>query len=162
MTLRFGVTAGTALQTLVQQGITIPDKPSYDIPHMPVDLTEVGDEDLMTLYSQYTAYADFITVQVSCAQIDERVMEKNLSALENSKMSQVESTGTKAPVAFARAQVAADPQILSLKQALEDNHAYRKLIEALMANVERGSNLISRELTRRTSNTSRRTNRWSA
>ena len=161
MSLRYGAVSGSALTALKEQGITISDKPDYDIPHLPHDLTEVGDEDLMVLYSEFTAYADFITVQVSCAQVDERVVEKNLSSLENGKMLQSEGT-SKNPVTFARAQVAADPEVIALKKSLEEIHAYRKLIEAMMANVERGSALISRELTRRTASVARRSSRWSA
>ena len=161
MSLRYGPVAKTALDALTSQGLETPAKPGYAIPALPHDLTEVGDEDLMVLYSELTAYADFIAVQVSCAQIDERSLEKKLSSLENHKML---TSGGKSEnrVTFARAQVAVDPEVVEIKQRLEETYAYRKLIEAMADNIERDTSLVSRELTRRTSSAGRRSTRWSA
>lgn len=161
MSLVFGDVSGSALQTLAAQGLTAPEKPEYTIPSLPHDLTNLGDEDLMVLYSELTAYADFISVQVSCSQVDERVLEKRLSATESHKMLQ---SGGKSEnrVTFARAQVAIDPEVVAMKTRLEEVHAYRKLIESMASNIERDSALVSRELTRRTSTVNRRSNRWSA
>lgn len=161
MSLRYGPVAKTAIDALSGQGITTPNKPDYAIPSLPHDLTDIGDEDLMVLYSELTAYADFVAVQVSCAQIDERSLEKKLSSLENIKML---SSGGKSEnrVTFARAQVAVDPEVVEIKQRLDETYAYRKLIEAMAGNIERDTSLVSRELTRRTSSASRRSTRWSA
>ena len=162
MSLRFGPTSKTALDTLKEQGLVPPDKPTYDMPSLPHELTSVNDDDLMVLYAELTAYADFVAVQVSCAQVDERALEKMLSSVENKKM--LASDGkTENRVTFARAQVAADPEVIAIKDRLEETHAYRKLIEVLMSNIERDTGLISREITRRTaSGGSHRSNRWSA
>ena len=66
-------------------------------------------------------------------------------------------------VTYARAQVAADPRIVALKDVVEEAYAYRKLVESLAANVERDASLVSRELTRRTSSRNRTSpSRWSA
>jgi len=166
MTLRTGDSSGAAISELLMQGIIPASKPNYDAPALPRDLTQVGDEELMVLYSELTAYADFVSVQVSCAQVDERYIEKKLSSAENIKMLQVKSAGidskSESRVTFARAQVAIDPMIVDYKQELEQSYAYRKLIEAIASNLERDSSLVSRELTRRTATTGRRSNRWSA
>lgn len=161
MSLISGPQSGNALGILKRQGIRINDKPDYDIPLLPQDLTAVGDEDLMVLYGKLIAYADFISVQVSCAQIDERDMEKRLSIMEAKKML---ASGGKSEnrVTFARAQVATDPEVLKVKDQIEEAHAYRKLIETMSSNIERDSALVSRELTRRTSTTNRRSTRWTA
>lgn len=161
MTLRYGNVSGSALDALRAQGLGAPVRPEYEIPRLPHELTEVIDEDLMVLYSELTAYADFVAVQVSCAQIDERALEKSLSALENRKMLRSEGKSENR-VTFARAQVAVDPEVVDLKQRLEEAYAYRKLIEAMAANIERDTALVSRELTRRTSTANRRSTRWSA
>jgi hypothetical protein len=153
--------SSSALDAIKGQGINVPNKPDYTIPSLPVDLTEVGDEDLMVLYGKLTAYADFITVQVSCAQIDERAMERRLANMEATKM--LGSSGkSENRVTFARAQVATDPEVLTAKTDIEEIHAYRKLVEALANNIERDAALVSRELTRRTSTVNRRSARWSA
>jgi hypothetical protein len=144
-----------AVSALESQGIKVPAKPLYDIPSLPADITDLGDEALMVLYSKLTAYADFIAVQVSCSQVDERSYEKRLSILEQTKM--LRGTGkSENRVTFARAEVATDPDVLALKESVEELHAYRKLIEAMANNIERDTALVSRELTRRTSNTTRR------
>lgn len=161
MALVTGPMSLDALSSLEQQGLAAPEKPNYDIPKLPSDLTELGDEDLMVLYSKLTAYADFVAVQVSCAHVDERFGEKRLAALEASKMLKGDNPSDN-KVTFARAQVAIDPEVVALKEQLEKLYAYRKLIEALNNNIERDSALVSRELTRRTSNSNRRSNRWSA
>lgn len=161
MTLRYGPLTATALNALAAQGLQTSPKPDYSIPFLPQDLTELGDEDLMVLYSKFTAYADFISVQVSCAQVDERGLEKRLSSVENNKMLRSEGKSENR-VTFARAQVAIDPEVVAIKEELEQAYAYRKLIEAMAQNIERDYGLISRELTRRTNTTARRSSRWSA
>lgn len=163
MTLKHDTLAGQALKDLKDQGIQIPEKPGYDIPRLPVELTDMGDTDLMEMYSRLTAYADFIAVQVSCAVIDERQAEKRLQSAEQRAMVE-HSTGGKSEsrVTFARAQTALDPKVRELKGELDHAYAYRKLIEAMAGNIERDTFLVSRELTRRTSDVNRRSNRWGA
>lgn len=158
MSLIFGPVTATAMDALNLQGLVTAPKPQYACPSLPRDLTAVGDENLMVLYSELTAYADFISIQVSCAQVDERVIEKNLSSLELRKMLGSEGKSENR-VTFARAQVSIDPDVVALKNTLEEIHAYRKLIEAMRDNIERDSSLVSRELTRRTSGAAR-SSRW--
>lgn len=161
MNLRMDNASRTAMDALVSQGIREPQKPGYDLPELPRDLTSVGDEELMVLYSEYTAYSDFVGVQVSCAQVDERSLEKRISSLEGMKMLAGKDSGkAEKLVTYAKAAVAQDPQVVALKEELEVAYAYRKLIESLSNNLDRDSNLISRELTRRTSFNNRKSNRW--
>lgn len=150
MSLKHGSLAGSALDSLRKQGLFVPEKPEYDIPSLPVELTDLGDEALMELYSQLTAYADFISVQVSCAIIDERQVEKALSSKTDRMMLSASGSGEKR-VTFARAEIAADEAVQALKQEVDVIYAYRKLIESLAGNIERDTFLVSRELTRRTS-----------
>lgn len=161
MSLITGAQSEDALDLLRSQGLKVHDKPPYDIPVIPTDLTETADEDLMVLFSKLTAYADFISVQVSCAQVDERSLEKRLSSMESIKML---TSGGKSEnrVTFARAQVATDPEVIEVKDDIERAYAYRKLIESMASNIERDAALVSRELTRRTSTVNRRSGRWSA
>ena len=161
MTLITGPASKGALRKLTSQGMSVSAKPDYDVPMLPSELTDLGDEDLMGLYSKLTAYADFIAVQVSCAQVDERALEKKLSSMESEKMLRIGGK-TDNRVTFARAQVANDPEVVDLKEEIEEVHAYRKLIESMAGNVERDSHLVSRELTRRTSSHARASSRWSA
>lgn len=161
MTLRLGPISQKAVQTLTQQGLSLSPQPEIEMPVLPADLTAIDDEDLMVLYSLLTAWSDYISTQVSCAQVDERAAERRLSHAENLLMISSGANGDR--VTYARAQVAADPSIIALKDSVEESHAYRKLVESLAVNVERDAALVSRELTRRTSSRSRSSSsRWSA
>lgn len=161
MSLRMGPVSASAVDQLASQGLAMYPKPNLEIPVLPADLTSVDDEDLMVLYSLLTSWSDFVSTQVSCAQVDERAVEKKLAHSENLLMIAAGDKGDR--VTYARAQVAADPTIIALKQEVEDVHAYRKLVEVLAANIERDAALVSRELTRRTSSRNRTSSsRWSA
>lgn len=161
MSIRLGAASGWAAESLAKQGLHLWEQPETEIPVLPSDLTALDDEDLMVLYSLLTAWSDFISTQVSCAQIDERAAERRLSQEENLLMIASGANGDR--VTYARAQVAADPRIVALKDVVEEAYAYRKLVESLAANVERDASLVSRELTRRTSSRNRTSpSRWSA
>lgn len=159
--MKLGPSSQRAYNELLSQGLSLHPQPETEIPVLPPDLTAIDDEDLMILYSLLTAWSDFVSAQVSCAQVDERAAEKKLSHSENLLMIASGDRGDR--VTFARAQVAADPKISALKEEIEHLHAYRKLVETLSTNIERDANLVSRELTRRTSARSRTSpSRWSA
>lgn len=161
MTLKLGGTSQRAYNELMTQGLSLHPQPETEIPILPPDLTAIDDEDLMVLYSLLTAWSDFVSAQVSCAQLDERAAEKKLAHSENLLMIASGDRGDR--VTYARAQVAAEPTIVALKEEIENLHAYRKLVETLSMNIERDASLVSRELTRRTSSRSRTSpSRWSA
>jgi len=161
VSLKLGAASKRAHDELLQQGLSLHSQPQSQIPALPADLTAIDDEDLMILYSSLTAWSDFVSAQVSCAQVDERAAEKKLSHSENLLMIASGDRGDR--VTYARAQVAADPTIVALKEEIEHLHASRKLVETLSENIERDAALVSRELTRRTASRSRTsTSRWSA
>ena len=153
--------AGGALASLKEQGIAVPDKAEYYIPRLPVVVTVLGDADLMELYSKLTAYADFVSVQVSCAIIDERQSEKRLQGKVDQMMLLYAGGGKgEQRVTYARAQIAADDVVVGLKSTADTTYAYRKLIESMAGNIERDTFLVSRELTRRTSGIATRRTGW--
>lgn len=161
VTFRSGPTASSTLSILLEQGLPVPRKPIEEIPTLPSDLTVLSDEDLMILYTHLTAWSDYVSTQVSIAQIDEREISNELDRAENRMMILSSANGDR--VTYARAQVAADPTIVGIKKRVDEAYAYRKLVESLAANVERDAALVSRELTRRTSSRSRTSpSRWSA
>ena len=152
-----------AIRQAMRQGMPVWDRPEYEFPRVPSDLTAVDDEDLMLLYSVLTAWADFASTQVSCAQVDERAASNELSQKESMLMAALKGNGAaKDRVTYTKAQVAADDSIAALKAEVEERHAYRKVVESLLNNIERDSALVSRELTRRTASRNRTpTSRWS-
>lgn len=161
MSLRLGVASRGAVDALSAQGLPLYPQPEVEMPYLPADLTSVDDEGLMQLYSLLTAWSDFVSAQVAAAQVDERSAERRLTHTENVLMASSGDRGDR--VTFARAQIAIDPTIVAMKEKVEEQHAYRKMVETLAQNLERDSSLVSRELTRRTAARSRTSpSRWSA
>jgi hypothetical protein len=151
VSLRLHDESEKALAELKKQGIDLPDKPEIRIPSIPEDITDLSDNELMDLFTEMTAWSDFIAAQVACASIDERAAARTLEYAEATAMLTTVTGKTSDRVAFAKAARMADPDVRELTEDLDAKHAYRKLVEVLAGNLDRDVNLVSRELTRRTS-----------
>lgn len=138
-----------SINLLRKQGFEIAEQVNLEIPSLPADITEPGDEELMMLYSKFTQYYDLLCTQVACAQIDERDSEKQM-AMEESRLMLVNPSTKAERVAILKAQVYSDPIMVNLSEKHTALYNYRKLIEMMASNAERDTQLISRELTRRT------------
>lgn len=147
--LRISENGSKALQTLRMQGLPVAMEVDIEIPVLPHDVTELGDEELMLLYSKFTQYYDLLCTQVACAQIDERDAEKRIAMEEAKAMLATPSTKAER-VAILKAQATVDPEIVKLTEAHMALYNYRKLVEMMAGNAERDTQLLSRELTRRT------------
>lgn len=140
------------IDQLAKQGLVIQKHVELDMPTLPPDISAIGDEDLMSLFSKLSAFSNFLEAQLACAQIDERRAEKELETTENLALLDANTSKTaKDTVTLLKAKVASDPQIKKLTEAYEAKYAYRKLIEVMCDNTGRDTVLVSRELTRRTS-----------
>lgn len=158
--LKVGKASREAIDRLSLQGLNLPVSPRGSIPRLPEDITSLGDSDLMDMFVLFTTWSDFIGVQVACAQVDEKASQRALDLAEVSSYARSANNGGR--VTDNKAKAASDPQVISANTDLEEKYAYRKLIEALQASVERDSALISREITRRTSTSSNRRDRYTA
>lgn len=138
--------AEATLATLASQGFTVPTSITIDIPSLPPDITEVDDEELMELFTRLTAYLDFLSTQVSVAQIAERSAER---AVELATANAMASQG-KGLASVIKATALSDPTVKNLAYEHEVKYNYKKIIETMASNIERDMNLVSRELTRRT------------
>ena len=147
--LRISENGNKALQTLRMQGLPVAMEVDIEVPTLPHDVTELGDEELMLLYSKFTQYYDLLCTQVACAQIDERDAEKRIAMEEAKAMLATPSTKAER-VAILKAQATVDPEIVKLTEAHMALYNYRKLVEMMAGNAERDTQLLSRELTRRT------------
>lgn len=139
--------SGAADHLQFTQGIKLPSHPSFEAPNIPPDISDISDEELMELYSQFVTYLNYITIQLATAEIDERMCEKRLARLQATKM----GTVTEKTVSAAKARVASDPEVVVVLEELDQLYAYRKLVEGVHQNLDRNVSLASRELTRRTS-----------
>lgn len=145
--LRVSEMAAKTMEELANQGIVIGRSIDMTAPQLPADITTLDDEELMLLFTELTSYLDFISFQVSLAQIDERDAERKLDIA----VAGATARQPKALAAVIKAAALADPEVIDLSNDHGVKYNYRKLIEVMANNLERDMNLVSRELTRRTS-----------
>ena len=155
MSIQLGDAAKAAVDTMEAQGFILWDRPELEVPHLPADLTSLGDEALMDLWSVLVAWSDYTNGQLSAAQVDERSAERRIKYLE-SQLMVLKGASSKSSVTLLKAEIAVDPKIQKLEDELDVLYAYRKMVESIAQNLERDSSLISRELTRRTSGNQQR------
>jgi hypothetical protein len=139
------------LDELDKQGLPVDREVELNRPSMPADITELEDEALMLLYTQFSAYSDFVNTQLSCAIVDEKDLERQVDYEESMVMLRLQDSHPKTTVTALKAMVDSDSNIRDLKQAHMNKYAYRKVLETMANNCERSSSVCSRELTRRTS-----------
>jgi hypothetical protein len=144
--------SNNAIESLNAQGLPLPLDAELEKPSIPTDITTISDDDLMELYTKFVAYSDFVNTQLSCALIDEKDIERRIEFEEAKVFLELHSASKSSTVTLIKAQVDANEDIARLKSELMQKYAYRKLIETMANNYDRGSAVCSRELTRRTSN----------
>ena len=138
---------------VLQLGVMMPKQPT-DTPHLPRDVTALDEQGLMELWTQFTAWTDFMAVQVALAYSDEKHLVKKIERMEQRALLKDEK------VTVARAEIKASDEYHELVQEWLEAEAYRKLLEALFNNYDRDAALLSRELTRRSSDVRGRRERW--
>lgn len=147
--------------SLNELGFSLTAKPEYDIPDLPRDITELDDEGLMDLFVQFTQWNDHLAGAHALAIINEREAQRNLDNAEAVALMN-NWTGAKGDrITLIKAQISAQQDIKDLAHELDIKYAFRKLIETRTLNVERDSQVVSRELTRRTSDGGLRSRRRS-
>lgn len=150
---RMGASSRNAAQQASTQGLGLSPRPDGEIPKLPIDITELSDRALMTLYAEFSAWYDFAAHQLACAVIDEKAAERRADAIERNQILKHRVTG--ANVTDSRAAAKTDDDVMAAQTAHFEAEAYRRMIEALTNTCERNAAVISRELTRRTSSPDR-------
>lgn len=154
MTYRLGPVSARAYASMREQGLDLPEKPVSSMPSLPDSLTDMSDIELMESYAEYVAWSDYLTGQVAAAAVDERAAQALLDTREAEIMLQ-EWTGKSGDrVALQKARATSHPDIVASRKGLDEAYAYRKLVESLSVSMERNAQMLSRELTRRTSDRS--------
>jgi hypothetical protein len=125
-------------------------KPEIQQVTLPNDITTLSSEQLAEVFTQLTAWADYISSELAIAQIQERSAQKELDYMENKMLvlrmgSQVKGER----ITLIKAQISVDPDIREASVDLENKYAYRKMVEMMLNNHERDLALVSREITRR-------------
>lgn len=139
------------LDALNELGFALTPRPEYGIPELPRDITELDDEGLMDLFVQFTQWNDHLAGAFAISVVNEREAESALKSAEAAMLLK-NWTGAKGDkVTLIKAQIQASEAIQELVYDYDTKYAFRKLIETRTQNVERDSSVVSRELTRRTS-----------
>ena len=147
VSLRYDNNGHTAIATLAAQGIAIPETTHVEMPVLPSDITQIDNEELMELFTSITAFLDFVNYQLALAEIEERALDRKLET----RIAVVTAAQPKGLAAVIKATSLADFKVQELTEQYMVAHNYRKLIGAMSENLNRDSMLVSRELTRRTS-----------
>jgi hypothetical protein len=149
MSLVYGDDSREAMQRITSQGFSEWSHGGTEV-ILPKDVSSVSSEVLADLLSRITAWLNYAAMQFAAAQVDEAALERKRDMLYAKAMSSRGSVrGEK--VTVLKAQAASDPQIEKVDNDLAQAYAYRKMMEVVYNNYERESFLISREITRRTS-----------
>jgi hypothetical protein len=139
-----------AVKKMAEQNINMwPDQSNQ--PKMPKDISVLDSDELSSLFTELTAWSNFVAGQLAAAQVDEHVLNKKKDSLEARLFLDKDNSKVKGErVTLIKAQVAADPKIEDLENQLTHAYAYRKMVEVVANNFERDVALVSREITRRT------------
>jgi hypothetical protein len=130
-------------------GLTF-QRPEGEQVRLPQDITDVSSEEIGKLFTELTAWTDYIASQFAMAQLEERAALKEKDLLENIML--VKRMGASARgerVTTVKAEIAIHQDVQDLDKDYEEKYAYRKLVEMLLNNHERDLSLVSREITRR-------------
>lgn len=152
-----------AVSEIRLSGFSLPSSPEDSIPAVPQDITELDDDALMHLFSELTAWSDYVSAQCAIAQIDERDAQRSLDLAEAQATGRHWTGGSGDRVAVMKKKVAEDDDVIRALDTLDERYAYRKLVEVLAGNLDRDIALVSRELTRRTAGSAglpKRKDRW--
>ena len=148
--LNLGPISDLAVKKMAEQNINMwPDQ--SDQPKMPQDISVLDSDELSGLFTQLTAWSNYVAGQLAAAQVDEHVLNKKKDSLEARLFLDKDNSKVKGErVTLIKAQVAADPKVEDLENQLTHAYAYRKMVEVVANNFERDVALVSREITRRT------------
>lgn len=139
----------SAIEKFQDWGLTF-HRPSQDQVVLPPDITDISSDALGELFTQLTAWTDYIASQQTMALLEERAALKKKEFTENSMMVRRMGAQVKGErVTAVKAEIAVHPEVVQLDNDYEEKYAYRKLVEMLLTNHERDLALVSREITRR-------------
>jgi len=139
------------IKLLGEQGLNIRQVLDLDMPEFPEDITLVDDQELMVMASKYMENYNMMRTQTACAQVAELEAENEYDRAEAYALMETSTGKATEKAGLLKAAVLLRPEIQEKLQIKSYVYAYRKLMETTQDNMERYYNLVSRELTRRTS-----------
>ena len=139
------------LKILESQGLPVKRSLDIDVPPLPAYITQIDDQELMSIYTKYLQNYNFMLTQVACAELA-KVEAENDYAKAEAKAMLTKTTGKSTEKSvMLKAQVTTDPEIEELADKISYANAYHKLLKTMLEELERCFQLTSRELSRRNS-----------
>jgi hypothetical protein len=155
--------AAKAKAKVESDGYRLPPRPAFEIPKLPLKLSELDDDQLMTLFVALTRWTDHLGVSVAMAEVEERCAEAVLAKAQALVLLRDWGGTRDDRITVAKAQRDIDPEVEERSDAFDTAHAYRKMLSTLFTSTERDASVVSRELTRRVGRREdhdRRVSRW--
>jgi hypothetical protein len=167
VSLQLGAQTLAAKAELEKSGYSVPGRPVIELPRLPINLTEITDDQLMELFSTIVRWLDHIGGWLVLHEVDERYAESTYdlvwsTVLSNCVAGQSGKSRSESSVTVAKAEATQNPDVRAARDNRDAVYARRKIFGLMMSNLERDSALVSRELTRRVGRHDResRTDRW--
>lgn len=126
-------------------------EPIFDIPTMPLDPTALDDRELMTLFSKYVQWENFISMKVGEYEFDEMGAENQYRLI----FARTVAASMEKPMA-AKNEACLNENVQDAQDTLNQAKAFRKVYGLQRDALSRLSSLVSRELTRRSSHPAER------
>src|SRR6266567_9624989 len=82
LSYRLGESSSSAVRRIKLDGLELPERPDYEQPTIPQDITSVDPVELMELFAEVNSWLDYTEVQLACAQIDEKYEEQQLEEIQ--------------------------------------------------------------------------------
>lgn len=139
---------------LEKAGYRLPGRPLMDLPRLPRRVTDLDDDALMELFTQLTGWSAHIGGLLALHEVDERFADANYdltwaTVLTDCVASLTGRTRTESSVTVAKAEAVQHPNVRTARDHKDMVYARRKVFSIMFTNLERDSQLVSRELTRR-------------
>ena len=134
---------------LRKQDLYLPRRPRYELPRLPVQITEISDPELMSLLVQFTRYQDYVAGRNAVAEIEENAYEQQLDVAKARFLAETWTSPSQDRVNVSKAKALVDPEVQALSEAYEMARARRKLLTIMTESLARDAAVVSRELTRR-------------
>jgi hypothetical protein len=140
-----------------ERKFSFPKKPAPELPDLPQHLDDLPDDEFMSVYSEFIAWVSYTKSELVKAEIEEDRAENAKRFIEAQVL--IEQWGTDAKssdrVTVAKARRDTDRRVVKQQEEYLQARAYRKLVESVFERCDRAAQLLSRELTRRTSTSPR-------
>ena len=121
----------------------------YDLPRLPLNITDLDDPTLMNLLVQFTRYQDHLAGQLVEVEIDEHSAESMLEVSKARHLAKGWGGSATDRVAIQKAQAVMDPEVRKFDDTLAQYKARRKLLGILVDSLQRDASVVSREISRR-------------